>query len=106
MSEIYATITEAQPILVDLSEAQPIYVSLGEAVNIYEGNLPGEADKHYEYNLSGETDVTVSHNLNKIPAVTIIDSAGDEVVGDYQHINNTNTRLIFSAGFSGKAIFN
>jgi hypothetical protein len=31
--------------------------------------------------------VTVNHNLGKRPAVTIIDSAGDEVFGDVNHIS-------------------
>lgn len=63
-------------------------------------------DKNYFATLSGETDITITHNLDKYPSVTIIDSAGDEVHGEYKHLNTLSTRLKFSAGFSGKAIFN
>lgn len=72
--------------------------------------LPGEkgadADKNFVATLSGQTDVVITHNLAKYPSVTVFDSAGDEIEGDYQHLDTARTRLTFSAGFSGKAIFN
>lgn len=84
-----------------------------EEVSVIEVGVQGPAgapgasgDKHFEYTISGQTDLTVTHNLNKFPSITVIDSANDEVEGDYQYIDNNNVRLIFSAGFSGKAIFN
>lgn len=64
------------------------------------------SDKNFETVLSGQTDITIDHNLNKYPAISVFDSAGDEVEGDYTHINTNSVRLRFSAGFSGKAIFN
>jgi hypothetical protein len=48
----------------------------------------------------------INHNLNKFPSVTVIDSANTEVEGDIIHINENQCQLIFSAAFSGKAIFN
>lgn len=65
-----------------------------------------DGDKHFEYSLVGQTDITILHNLSKYPAISVFDSAGDEVEGDYQHLDINTSRLIFSAGFSGKAIFN
>lgn len=65
-----------------------------------------QADKNYEAVLAGETDITITHNLNKYPAITIFDSAGDEVVGNYKHLSINQAQLLFSAGFGGKAIFN
>lgn len=48
----------------------------------------------------------VTHNLNKYPSVTVVDTAGDEVIGDV-HFNNSNTLTItFSSAFSGKAFIN
>jgi hypothetical protein len=70
------------------------------------GLVPEAVDKNYVAVLSGQTDVIITHGLNKYPSVTVFDSSGDEVEGDYRHIDSNNTQLLFSAGFSGKAIFN
>jgi hypothetical protein len=48
----------------------------------------------------------VEHNLNKFPAVTIVDSAGDEVEGHVRHDSLNQATLMFSATFSGEAFFN
>lgn len=48
----------------------------------------------------------VTHNLNKYPSVSIVDTAGDEVIGEV-HFNNANSITItFTAAFSGKAFIN
>jgi len=70
------------------------------------GETGGNSDKNYEAVLNGEEEITIVHDLNKYPAITIFDSAGDEVEGDYTHVNKNTVVLNFSAGFSGKAIFN
>ena len=48
----------------------------------------------------------VTHGLGKVPAVTIVDSAGDEVRGDIRHDSLTQTTLRFAYPFSGTAYFN
>ena len=49
---------------------------------------------------------TVVHNLDKFPSVSIVDTAGDEVIGQV-HFNNSNTVTItFTSAFSGKAFIN
>lgn len=64
-------------------------------------------DSHYTHNQETSADTwTVEHNLGKIPAVTVIDSAGTEVVGDVIHNNINTTTIVFTAAFSGKAYFN
>lgn len=48
----------------------------------------------------------VTHNLNKFPAVQIVDTAGDEVIGQV-HFNNSNSLTItFTSALSGKAFIN
>ena len=48
----------------------------------------------------------ITHNLNKYPAVQIVDTAGDEVIGQV-HFNNSNSLTItFTSAFSGKAFIN
>lgn len=48
----------------------------------------------------------VTHNLGKFPSVTVVDSAGEEVEGDVQYLDNNNLRLVFSAAFTGNAYLN
>ena len=64
-------------------------------------------DKNFVFNQTiPSTTWNITHNLGKFPSVTIIDSANTEVEGDVIHIDENNIQLIFSASFSGKAIFN
>lgn len=64
-------------------------------------------DKHYTHTQSSAAaEWTVTHNLGKHPAVSVVDSAGTEVVGDVEYIDINTCKLIFSAAFSGKAYFN
>lgn len=48
----------------------------------------------------------IQHNLDKYPSVTIVDSAGTEVIGEVQYIDQNNVVLLFTAPFSGKAYLN
>lgn len=66
-----------------------------------------ESDKTYVHTQSVAATVwTVSHNLGKKPAVTIVDTAGTEVVGRVDYLDNNTVRLTFSAAFSGEAYCN
>lgn len=69
---------------------------------------PGEdGDKHYHHvqpTPSAEWDVT--HALGKYPAVTVVNSARDEVVGEVHYVDNNRVILRFTAAFSGQAFFN
>ena len=59
-----------------------------EVVSILEGpkgDKGEDGDSHYSQDFTFATSVHVEHNLGKRPAVTIIDSAGDEVVVDVTH---------------------
>jgi pyruvate/oxaloacetate carboxyltransferase len=46
---------------------------------------------------------TINHNMGKYPSVTVIDSAGSTLYGDYFYPNENTVTLTFSGGFSGKA---
>lgn len=64
-------------------------------------------DKNFVYNQTVPSSLwNIVHNLNKFPSVTIVDSANTEVVGEIIHLNENEVQIIFSASFSGKAIFN
>lgn len=63
---------------------------------------PGaDADKHFEQPFTNLAVVEVNHNLGKKPAVVVMNSAGDEVIGDVNHIDDDNLTVTFSSSFSG-----
>jgi hypothetical protein len=49
---------------------------------------------------------TINHDLGKYPAVNIVDSANDEVIGEVKYNSTSQIVLTFSAAFSGKAFLN
>ena len=66
----------------------------------------GAVDAHYEQAFTSASTVSVTHNLDKYPAVTVIDSAGDEVMEDIQHASSEAFTVTFSAPFSGTVFCN
>ena len=56
-------------------------------------------------NTASDTWVIV-HNLNKYPSATIINSAGDEVIGDIFYNNLNQITITFKGAFKGKATLN
>ena len=49
---------------------------------------------------------TITHNLGKFPSITVIDTGGTVVTGEYTYIDTNNVILNFSAPFAGKAYLN
>lgn len=71
------------------------------------GPTGAAGDLNYKHTQGpASADWLVTHNLGKFPSVTIVDSAGEEVEGSVQHINNNSVRILFSAGFTGTAYLN
>ena len=63
--------------------------------------------EHYTHTQNTSASVwIVNHNLGKNPAVSIVDTGGNEVIGDVLYININSLTLTFSAPFSGKAYCN
>ena len=48
----------------------------------------------------------VTHGLQKNPSVSIVDSAGNWVIGDIEYVDLNNIIIRFTFPFSGKAYFN
>jgi hypothetical protein len=46
---------------------------------------------------------TIHHNLGRYPQVTVVDSAGTEVFGDLQYIDNNTVQATFGGAFAGRA---
>jgi len=52
------------------------------------------------------TNGIVTHNLGKFPSITVIDTGGTVVTGEYTYIDTNNVILNFTAPFAGKAYLN
>ncbi len=67
----------------------------------------GTGDLHFTY-VQGvpSTSWNIQHNLGKFPSITVIDSAGTVVTGEYTYIDINNVTLTFSAPFAGTAYLN
>ena len=48
----------------------------------------------------------IQHNLGKFPSITVVDTAGTVVIGQYDYVDNNNITLTFAAAFAGKAYLN
>lgn len=65
------------------------------------------ADKNYLHKQSIPSDEwVINHNLGKYPAVSIMDSAKNEVVGEIIYHNENSLTVKFKGEFSGKATLN
>lgn len=69
--------------------------------------LSDAVDKHYTYTQATPSDTwTITHNLRKRPSITVVDSAGSEVIGDCDYVDENTVVLTFTGGFAGNAYLN
>lgn len=67
----------------------------------------GGGDLNYLFTQSvPDTLWDITHNLGKFPSTTVVDSSGNVVYGDVQHLTPDHLQVSFSAGFSGQAFLN
>lgn len=59
----------------------------------------------YEQAIPSDTWV-INHNLNTRPTISVVDSAGDIVIGSETYNNNNTVTITFSSAFSGSAYLN
>lgn len=48
----------------------------------------------------------INHNLNKYPSVSVVDSAGNEVIAEVTYVDLNNCVVTMTAAFKGKAYLN
>ena len=48
----------------------------------------------------------IVHNLASYPSVSVIDSAGNLVIGELNYVSNNRLTITFSGSFSGQAFLN
>ena len=76
-------------------------------ISLFQYDYLSSGDKHVTFTqASPSTTWNVNHSLNKFPSVTVVDSAGTQVIGDVQHIDSNNLTITFINQFSGKAYVN
>lgn len=67
----------------------------------------GSGDLTYVHNQSTASATwNITHNLGKYPSISVVDSAGNDVVGDYDYTGINSVKLTFAGAFSGKAYLN
>lgn len=65
------------------------------------------ADKTYLHQQTVASDTwIIIHNMNKYPSVSVIDSAGNEVIGEVYYDDKNQVTLKFEGGFKGVATLN
>jgi hypothetical protein len=74
-------------------------------------SLQGEGDiqvnTHYAHLQPSASDTwIIEHNMNRYPSVTVVDSAGTEVIGEKIYNSENQVTLKFSSPFAGKAYLN
>lgn len=84
------------------------------SIPIVESGVNGEdleigivGDKNYVHEqLQASNEWSVNHKLKKYPSVSIIDSAGTNVIGEVTYLDENSLRINFSSIMSGKAFLN
>lgn len=105
--------TKAPATVSGISSGADLPVVDGDTVNTAVAKLQAQVnagaagDKNFVFTQSIASDTwTINHPLAKFPSVTVIDSAGTEVVGSVQFISISQIVLTFSAPFGGTAYLN
>ena len=71
-----------------------------------QGPQGDSGDKNYTQEFTFTDEITVTHNLNKRPAVTIVDSAGTEIIGTVEYVDANTLTVLFTNPFTGMIICN
>jgi hypothetical protein len=71
------------------------------------GSGSGSGDLNYTHNqIVSSSTWSITHNLGKNPSVTIIDTGGNNVIGEISYNSLNALTLTFTAAFSGIAYLN
>lgn len=67
--------------------------------------VSGVGDKHHETSFVG-TNATITHDLGKYPAVTVLTTAGDEIVCDVEYLNINQLQIMLATSSSVTVLCN
>lgn len=79
---------------------QNIEATVGNKLREYKGNT------FVFENQNASGDWVITHNLNRYPSVTVVDTGGNEIIGDVKYSNSNEIIITFNGVFSGKAFLN
>ena len=122
-------VTKPKPVIIDVGDVKDVdivcprptktdsYTRLHNKPQIngvtLEGNKTTEelnidvGDANYTHKQTeASSEWIIVHNLNKYPAVSIIDSAGEEVIGNVVYDSTNQVTIIFNGAFKGTATLN
>lgn len=70
-------------------------------------NAVANQHSNYQHNqISSANTWSITHNLGRYPNATIVDSAGNVVIGEIFYISENQIEINFTSAFSGKAFLN
>jgi hypothetical protein len=96
----------AAPVIEVFAAPQPeiIVTSSGErGLSGIKGDKGDPGDSFiYDQSVASDTWI-INHGMGFYPAVTVVDSAEDEVEGDLKYIDANTVQLNFNGGFAGRA---
>ena len=67
---------------------------------------PGDAFTAVFAQSSPTTVWLLEHNLGRFPAISLVDTANDQIIGDVSYLDANVARVTFAAPTSGKAYLN
>lgn len=84
------------------------YQTLSQVMQLIETVVvEGTGDKTFMFQQDVPSDTwDIYHGLFKYPSVSVIDSAGTNVVGDIQYVSLSHVVVLFALPFAGKAYLN
>ena len=93
---------------VEVSPQYDLNVDSDDSINFeYKDDVIIVRRETYTYNQTTASNIwVIEHELDRHPSVTVVDSAGTQIVGDVQYISNNLIILTFAAAFSGTAYLN
>lgn len=88
----------------DEEDCHPIQAITGLDYKINEISVLAKGYVH-EQGIASAT-WTINHNLNKFPSVSVVDSAGNEIISEVKYIDLNTCIISMNGTFKGKAFLN
>lgn len=72
-----------------------------------EGKLAAYQVKTYSFSQTNSSSIwLVNHNQKRYPTVIVVDSSGQQIIGDVKYLDSNNLRIEFTYPFSGIVYLN
>lgn len=95
---------QSEGMAVYVVETEELYILKNSNWNLFKASAKSNTFI-FEQNVDSKV-WEISHSLGKFPSVSVFDTAGTEMLGDIQYIDNNNITITFSEEIRGKAYLN